>query len=237
MNEATTWLFGIDEFGRYHLAALAAASVLSVARALMMSTLLLLTAASLVVVVEVKRLRIVGSIVQMLVDALESVPIYIWVLAGIASAPRYGLLVVTAVFVLAGLPIIFNAIRGTVGLVMKEPYFMAAIALGSSDMRIIMNHIVPNTLPHCAPLFIHVLGSALAVYGGIGVFGFINRESLDLGVFLLRGKEQAGLDPMLLLLTLAAYAVIFLALQAVLSVMPASWTVVTTKRAFARTTE
>ncbi len=38
------------------------------------------------------------------------------------------------------------------------------------------------------PLFLHIIGVAMAVYGMIGVFGFVNRTELDLGVCLL----QAG---------------------------------------------
>jgi hypothetical protein len=53
----------------------------------------------------------------------------------------------------------------------------------------------------------------MAAYGAIGLFGFVNRTELDLGVFLLRGKEQAGFDLTPLLLTLAAYAVIFYAIR------------------------
>ena len=53
----------------------------------------------------------------------------------------------------------------------------------------------------------------MAAYGAIGLFGFVNRTELDLGVFLLRGKEQAGFDLMPLLLALAAYAGIYYALR------------------------
>jgi hypothetical protein len=70
--------------------------------------------------------------------------------------------------------------------------------------------VLPNALPHIMPLFLHIIGAAMAAYGAIGLFGFVNRTELDLGVFLLRGKEQAGFDLTSLTLALAAYAVSFL---------------------------
>jgi hypothetical protein len=63
------------------------------------------------------------------------------------------------------------------------------------------------------PPFFYVVGSAITVYGAIGIFGFINRRSLDLGVFLLRGKEQAALDPLLLIVSLSAYLILFVLLR------------------------
>jgi hypothetical protein len=54
----------------------------------------------------------------------------------------------------------------------------------------------------------------LAVYGGIGIFGYVNREELDLGVLLLRAKEQAGDNNTLLPLVVLAFVLIFLALHA-----------------------
>jgi len=73
--------------------------------------------------------------------------------------------------------------------------------------------VLPNAVPHVMPLFPHIIGAAMAAYGAIGLFGFVNRTELDLGVFLLRGKEQAGFDLMPLLLALAAYAGIYYALR------------------------
>jgi peptide/nickel transport system permease protein len=209
---ASVSLIGLDEFGREHLLALGLASAASIARAIYMAALLFSIAAVLAVIVEVGAHRILGRLIQVLVDGFESVPIYVWVLAAVSWAPQQGAAIATFVFVIAGVPLAFNTLRGTVRQITRQPYYHAAIALGANEWWLVRRHIIPNALPHCIPLLLHVTGAAMAVYGGVGVFGFLNRKSLDLGVFLLRGKEQASFDVTILALTLLAYVIIFLAL-------------------------
>lgn len=59
-------------------------------------------------------------------------------------------------------------------------------------------------------MFLHIIGAAIAAYGAIGLFGL---NGAGFGVFLLRGKEQAGFELTPLLLALAANALIFYALR------------------------
>jgi ABC-type dipeptide/oligopeptide/nickel transport system permease subunit len=103
---------------------------------------------------------------------------------------------------------------------MHEPYYVAAIALGASHLRLIRYHILPNAISFFAPPFFYVFGAAIAVYGAVGIFGFVNRKELDLGVFLLRGKEQAALDPTLLISAVAAYLLMFIFLRLAMNSQP-----------------
>jgi ABC-type dipeptide/oligopeptide/nickel transport system permease subunit len=202
-----------DEFGRGQISAVGMAAGLSAARACAMSALLLVVSFVLVIVVEFSRSTVFSWMAEAVVDALDSVPIYIWILAAVSWSPRYANMLAVGVFVIAGLPLTFNAIRSAVRNIMAEPYFQAAISLGSGPLRLIRNHIIPNILPPLLPVAVHVFGAAIAVYGGIGVFGFVNRSELDLGVFLLRGKERAGQGLILLFGTIVAFVAIFFLLQ------------------------
>jgi len=210
----TSAVADVDEFGRNQVGAVAAAIVLSTLRAFLMSFLLLLLASALAIIVELRAATLVTAPVQITVDALESVPIYIWVLAGISWAPKSGAVLAVAIFVIAGLPLAFSSVRGIVRQITQQTYYQAAIALGASDWQLARNHVLPNMVPYLAPLSLHVVGAALAVYGGIGIFGFVNRQELDLGVLLLRAKEQAGHSSTLLYFVVFAFAFIFLGLQA-----------------------
>lgn len=205
--------FGNDEFGRNHIVALLQAMALSFARGIYMAALLLLVSGALAIFMQLQRSKVVVGVLQIVVDALESVPIYLWVLGGVSWAPQYRATVTTCIFVLAGLPLLYNSLRGVIVQIMQQPYYQAAIALGANKWQLTRNHIVPNLLPHALPIIPYITGVAIAIYGGIGIFGFINRSELDLGVFLLRGKEQAGFDLTILVLTLGSYIIVFLLLQ------------------------
>lgn len=204
---------GVDEFGRSHLLSVVLAMVFSTARALYMAALLFAMAALLVFLVEVRRVAVLGGLVQICVDSLESVPIYIWVLGSVSWAPDAGAVVAPLIFAIAGLPLIFNGLRGIVRQILHQPYCSAATALGAGEWHVFYRHVVPNTVPLAAPLFVHTMGAAMAVYGGIGVFGFVSRRELDLGILLLRGKEQAAFDITLLATGVGAYIVLYAGLQ------------------------
>lgn len=203
----------LDEFGRNQLVALAQATTLSISRAVTLAVLLLFVAGALAIFVEIKNKQVLRLPVQVVVDALESVPIYLWVLAGVSWSPQSRDAITACIFVVAGLPLVYNSLAGRAAQIIKTSYFRSAIALGANDWHLIRYHLVPNLLPHALPFVFYVSGVAVAIFGGVGLFGFINRSELDLGVFLLRGKEQAGYDVTVLVLAMVSYVVVFLLIQ------------------------
>lgn len=214
--DITAWT---DEFDRAVLPTLVSAAFLSTLRALAAALLLFVLAFALILVAEVKAPGAVGGLVRLIIDALESVPAFIWILAAVSALSSGGFATVTVIFAFAAMPLVFNFLSGVVRNIMHQPYYLAATALGVSDLGLIVRHIIPNALPLCLPPFLYVVGSAIAVYGAVGIFGFVNRRELDLGVFLLRGKEQAAFDPSLLILSLVAYLILFISLRWLLRVV------------------
>ena len=70
-------------------------------------------------------------------------------------------------------------------------------------------YIMPNATFVLGPLAVQVLGAAIAVDGAIGVLGLGNRLEHDLGVMLLRGKENFIVHPQLLGLALGMFVLLF----------------------------
>ena len=97
----------------------------------------------------------------------------------------------------------------------------AAYSLGASELRVLARYILPNAASVLVPFTGQILGAAIAVDGAIGVIGLGNRSDLDLGVFLLRGKETFGLHPQVLVLALGLYGLLYLYLLAVVRTLQA----------------
>lgn len=216
MDTLLELILATDEFDRSILLTLFLAVILSVIKAIVAAATVLVLAFSVAFFSEVKSAKLFRDAVKAVLDALESVPAFIWVLAAVSSLSSATFLTVTLIFSFAALPLAFNFISGVVGSIMKKPYYEAAIAAGGSDWALFRRHVVPNTVPGCMPLFLFLIGAAIAVYGAIGIFGFVNRQELDLGVFLLRGREQAALDPYLLSASVSCYLALFVVLRRLL---------------------
>jgi peptide/nickel transport system permease protein len=131
------------------------------------------------------------------------------VLILIAMLAEARLAVVAAAFTIAILPITTNVIAGEVVRLREAPFVQAARALGVSESRIIIRHIIPNVVAVLGPLFLQILGAAIAIDGAIGLLGLGNRTQLDIGILLLRGKENALLFPHLLIGVIATIFLIY----------------------------
>lgn len=203
----------VDEFGRSLLLTTLLGSILSLIRALAAATFVICVAFLLVSISEISRFTIFGNLVRFVLDSLESVPPFVWVLAAVSALSQDTFLVVTAVFTFAALPLVFNFLANLARDVMNRPYYKAALALGANDIYMFRRHLIPGMWRQCLAPFLLLVGSALAVYGVIGIFGFVNRSDLDLGVLLLRGKERAFLNPELMVSAIIAYITLFALLR------------------------
>ena len=213
------WLSSVDEFGRNAVAAAGLSACNSLMKAGIVVGILILVSTLLVFTTEIKLRGRISVPIDAVFDSLDSVPAFLWALAAISVMPDGGNLLVGAIFIVASLPIAFNAVRGSFHEVLAQPYCEAARALGTSDYRILRLHILPNSIPLLLPMFLHLLGAALAVYGAVGIFGMVSRRDLDLGVLIMRGKEQAAFDASTLILGLFMYVVIFCVIYATLAVV------------------
>lgn len=199
---------GSDEFGRDILASVIAAAGFSLLKGIVITVTTLLIAVVVAELVSLPRSS-VSFPVRVAASVIESIPIILWVLIVIIAVPGPRIAVVGFAFALVVLPIATNVIAGELFRVRATAYVEAAYQLGASESRVILRYILPNATGVLLPFALQILGAAIAVDGAIGVIGLGNRSDLDLGIFLLRGKESFFLHPQLLTVALAAYVLLY----------------------------
>lgn len=203
---------GGDEFGRNHALVL----LVSLGRSLALGTLL----ASAVILIStlagwlisIRRGVMISGLVRSISTLLESVPIFLWILLAFVVLPDRGLLVASIALVVGAAPFATNVLAGEFARLGSEHYVSAARLSGASHLRVLVRHILPNAAPILLPLFVMIMGIAVAIPGAIGILGFGRRVDLDLGMILLRGKENALMNPQILLGALAAFVILYLCL-------------------------
>jgi peptide/nickel transport system permease protein len=206
-------LLGTDEFGRDAILVL----LISVGRSLLSG--ILLAGISIVVstlvayAVALRRIRLASIALRALVQIVESIPTFVWVLAAFAALSGSSTLIIGIVFTLAVLPAVSNILAGEFSRLNQEAFIESARLLGVGEMRLLRRHILPNALPVLAPMFIQILGTAIAIKGAIGLMGFSNRSEYDLGIILIRAKENIISHPQLMASTIAAIALIYVYLD------------------------
>jgi len=204
---------GVDEFGRSVLAVLYASMGLSILRGALVGIPLIAAVFLLVTASEVYSWRWVSVAADFVFDAIESVPSYLWVLAAIAAASHMPVLASNVALAVGLSPLAYATLKGVMKEVIRQPFIAGAVLSGLPRHVILLRHVIPHVFAPTAALAFNILGAAVAVYGAIGAFGFANRQTLDLGTLLLRGKELAGIDASLLWLTVAGYGLLFIALH------------------------
>jgi ABC-type dipeptide/oligopeptide/nickel transport system permease subunit len=190
--------FGMDEFGRN----IASVLVISAARSMLFGTVLAALSIGMALLVAftvaLKSSKIVSLLLNALTAVVESIPTVLWILVAFSAFQTSSKIVTASAFILATLPFISTILRSEFERLSNTPYVEASRLLGLSDYRIMLRHIIPNSAALTGPLFVQVAGMAAAVEGAIGILGFTNRTDLDLGMVLLRGKENLSDHPVVL---------------------------------------
>lgn len=206
-------LLGTDEFGRDIAFVLLISIGRSFASALALAGLTLVLSGLLAIVVALIRIQTVSILLQIAIRILESIPIFVWVLVAFASLKGASNLVVWAAFVIAMLPTLTSIIAGEFRRLDQEPFLEAAKLLGAGLSKRVTRHILPNAAPVLAPLYIQTLGIAFAIRGAIGLLGFSNRTDYDMGIILLRGKENFESHPLIMVSAVISIALIYVFLD------------------------
>lgn len=205
---------GFDEFGRNLLLTLAAAGVLSITKAAVITAIILGVALAAGQLLSRTERAGVGRGLQLLVDAVEAVPPVLWVLAIFAALREPRLALVGIAFGLVTLPAAIALAAGEIRRLRHEPFVEFAYGVGLSEWQVTWRHLLPNAMAVLSPFAFQVMGIALAVDGAVGIIGMGSRTELDLGAFLLRGQESFVLQPQLMMVTLVLYVAIYAGLSA-----------------------
>lgn len=181
---------GTDEFGRDLLANVILSTGLSALKGLGLAVLAVAFAGLVAYYAVVRGSRTVTVLLRGMTNVVESIPVLLWILVAVIAIKEPRFLVVALAFSIAALPAVSTVIAGELERLVHTPFMEAARMLGVREVRLLSHYILPNAAAVLAPLMIQVLGAAIAVDGAIGVLGMGNRSQPDLGIMLLRGKEN-----------------------------------------------
>jgi ABC-type dipeptide/oligopeptide/nickel transport system permease subunit len=114
--------------------------------------------------------RWVYSIIMRVIDALMAFPMLVLALL-IAAMLGPGLNNVVIALSVGLVPIYARLMCGQVIIVRENDYISAEKSLGSSDVRIMLRHILPNCLPPLIVLITMMLGSIILAEAGLSFLG------------------------------------------------------------------
>lgn len=209
--DATTWHpIGLDEYGRDSLRALIAATGWSVLHATLMLGCALILPAAVAWLAAFRQMSAASWLLKISAQVIESIPAVLLVLAAVAAFPKGGLLLISVIFAVVVFPAVGKVLAGEFSRLGATGYVQVAHMQQISELSLLRRYVLPNAVAVLKPLLLQLFGSAMTVIGAVGVLGMSNRQTLDLGVFLLRGKEQLMTRPSLMLVTLLAFVIVFL---------------------------
>ena len=117
--------------------------------------------------------RWIDAVVMRFMDGLMAIPAILLAIA-LVSLSSAGLGIVIVAIVVPEIPRVVRLVRAVVLSIREEPYVEAAIALGTRTPRLLVRHILPNTL---APLIVQatyiaasaILIEAILSFLGVGI--------------------------------------------------------------------
>jgi peptide/nickel transport system permease protein len=140
-------------------------------------------------------IRVMDAVIMRVMDGLMSIPAILLAIA-LISLSGATLFTVIAAIVIPEIPRVTRLVRSVVLTVREEPYVEAAISVGTRVPRIMLNHVLPNTI---APLIVqatYICGSAMLTEAILGFLGAgIPPEIPSWGNIMSEGRTFFQLTP------------------------------------------
>jgi peptide/nickel transport system permease protein len=184
---ADHWL-GTDEVGRDVLSRLLVGSRLSLGVSLV-ATVIGILGGTIIGIASGYKLGLFDLIWQRVIDAFIAMPILI-VLMVIAFVTGGGLLWVTLAVALVTVPAGSRVIRSQTISVAASDYTEAAAALGASEYRIMLRHVLPNVLPTVLVMIALSLGQNILLQSALSFLGLVASQTPDWGSMLNVGARR-----------------------------------------------
>ncbi len=157
--------------------------------------------------------RRIDAIVMRVMDGIMAIPTILLAIA-LITLTRHGLGIVIIAIVIPEVPRIVRVVRSVVLSIRSQPYVESAIAGGTRNTKLLVRHILPNTL---APLIVqatYVCASAMLIEAGLSFLGAgVPPEIPSWGNIIAQGRTFFQIAPWSILIPGAFLAVTVLAVN------------------------
>ncbi|WP_454625331.1 ABC transporter permease [Bradyrhizobium cenepequi] len=140
-------------------------------------------------------LRWLDVIVMRLMDGLMAIPTILLAIC-VVSLSRAGLAAVITAVVIPEVPRVVRLVRAIVLSIREEPYVEAAVTLGTPTLRLLVRHVLPNTIPPLIVQGTFICASAILIEAVLSFLGIgIPPEMPTWGNIMAEGRSLFRIYP------------------------------------------